>query len=104
MQLKENKTDYQISTRSKTSFSTRLTVNNKYIERNEVSLLLEVWLQEEGGWDTNTEQLCKKSYARISVLTKLSYASLCIEDLLHIYNKYIKDQSLNIAVWYFTVP
>ena len=104
MQLKENKTDYQISTRSMASFSTRLTVNNRYIERNEVSLLLEVWPQEDGGWDTNTEQLCKKAYVRISMLTKLRYASFSIEDLLHIYNKYIKDQSLNIAVWYFTVP
>ena len=92
MQLKESKTDYQIFTRSKTSFSTRLTVNNKYIERKEVSLLLGVWLQEDGGWDTNTEQLCKKAYARISMLTKLRYAGVSIEDLLHIYKQYIRTK------------
>ena len=34
------------------------------IERKEVSKLLGAWFQEDGGWQTNTTQLCKKAYMR----------------------------------------
>ena len=52
--------------------------------------MLGVWLQEDGGWQTNTTQLCKKAYIRMNMLTKLRYAGLCIEELLHIYKQYIR--------------
>ena len=50
MLLRETKTDYQVFTRVQKIFATRFTVNGKFIERKEVSKLLGLWLQEDGGW------------------------------------------------------
>ena len=61
MQLRESKTDYLVFTRAQSRFVTRFTVDNKFIEGKEVSKLLGVWLQEDGGWQTNTTELCKKT-------------------------------------------
>ena len=92
MQLKESKTDYLVLTRARDIFATRFTVNDKYIERKEVSKLLGVWLQEDGSYETNTQQLCKQGYARISMLTKLKYAGVSREDLLHLYKQFIRSK------------
>jgi hypothetical protein len=90
MLLRESKTDYLVFTRVQDRFATRFSVNNKFIERKEVTKLLGVWLQEDGGWQTNTEQLCKKAYARMNMLTKLRYAGVGTEDLIYIYKQYIR--------------
>ena len=92
MQLKESKTDSLVFTRARDRYSTSFTVNDKYIERKEVSKLLGVWLQEDGSYETNTQQLCKQGYARISMLTKLKYAGVSREDLLHLYKQFIRSK------------
>ena len=71
---------------------TKLTLNNKYIERKEISLLLGVWLQEDGSWETNTVAVCKKAYSRVGMLTKLCYAGACTEDLIYIYKQFIRSK------------
>ena len=58
MKLKESKTDYTVFTRTRERFATRLTLNGKLIQRKDVSILLGVWLQEDGGWEANTKALC----------------------------------------------
>ena len=58
--------------------------------KKEYIKLLGVWLQPDCGWEKNTQELCKKAYARISMLTKLKYAGVCIEDLIHMYKQYIR--------------
>ena len=90
MLLRESKTDYQVFTGVQNRFSTRFTVNGKFIERKNVSKLLGLWLQEDGGWPTNTTQMCKKAYIRMNMLTKLRYSGLCIEELVHIYKQHIR--------------
>ena len=92
MKLKESKTDYQVFTRARDRFATRFTVNGKYIERKDVSKLLGVWLQEDGGFETNTQQLCRQGYARLSMLTKLKYAGVSKEDLLHLYKQFVRSR------------
>ena len=92
MKLKESKTDYLFFTRSTVDFMTKLTLNNKYIERKEISLLLGVWLQEDGSWETNTVALCKKAYSRVGMPTKLRYARACTEDLIYIYKQFIRSK------------
>ena len=52
--------------------------------------LLGVWLQEDMGWNENTKQICKKAFSRISILSKLKYVGIEIEDLLHIYTLFIR--------------
>ena len=90
MRLNEAKTNYTFFTRSREKFCTRLTVNGKVIEKKEYIKLLGVWLQPDCGWEKNTQELCKKAYARMSMLTKLKYAGVGIEDLIHIYKQYIR--------------
>ena len=71
--------------RARDRFATWFSVNNKLIERKKVQKLLGVWLQEDRGWQTNTEQFCKKAYARLNMLTKLRYSGVCTEELNYIY-------------------
>ena len=91
MRLNENKTKYVIFTRAKQDFSTRLSLNGQFIERQEHIKLLGVWLQQDGGWSKNTEEVCKNAYARMSLLTKLKYAGVSTEDLIHAYEMYIRS-------------
>ena len=51
-----------------------------------------MWLQEDGGWGTNTKEICKSAYARVSLLTKLKYAGTCVEDLVLVYKIYIRSR------------
>ena len=90
MKLKESKTNYIIFTQSKQDFATRVTVNNKLIERQPYVKLLGVWLQEDGGWGKQIKESCKKAYMRMSFLTKLRYAGVSREELLHNYKQFIR--------------
>ena len=53
--------------------------------------VLGIWLQEDLGWDKNTKEICKKAYARVSVLSKLKYAGISTEDLITIYILFIRS-------------
>ena len=91
MLLNENKSNYIIFTRSKENFSTRLFLNESPLERVTVTKMLGVWLQEDLGWEENTKQICRKAYARVSLLTKLKYIGISTEDLLTIYILFIRS-------------
>ena len=91
MLLNEEKSNYIIFSRSKQNFCTRLELNNSNLERVSVTRILGIWLQEDLGWAENTKQICKKAYSRLSVLNKLKYAGICIEDLLAIYTLFIRS-------------
>ena len=92
MKLNEKKTNYMIFSRQKKSFSTRLTINGNLLERKSSIKILGVWLQEDGGWQTNVDQMCKSAFARISMLTKLSYAGVSRSDLVHLYKMFIRSK------------
>ena len=89
MLVNEKKSNYIIFTRSKEEFSTRLSMNNVPLERLSVTKVLGVWLQEDMGWNENTKQICKKSYSRMSILSKLKYTGICTDDLITIYMLFI---------------
>ena len=90
MRLNESKTTYLVFTRAREQFSTRLTLNQKVIERQSAVKLLGVWLQEDGGWSKNTREMCKKAYARMSMLTKLKYGGADIEELIHMFKQFVR--------------
>ena len=74
MKLNPQKCSYMQFSRSKEEFVTRLTVNNNKIDQKHVSKILGCWVDEDAGkWETNTKELCKSAYSRISMLTKLKY-------------------------------
>ena len=80
-----------IFTRSHTDFTTRLMINNKNIEQLSAVRLLGVWISNDLSWQLNCEQLCKKAYSRLSLLTKLKYVGTKREDLLDIYKLCIRS-------------
>jgi hypothetical protein len=104
MKLNEQKTNYIVFSRSETEFATRLTLNNKTIDRIEEIKLVGVWLTTWLDWDKNTRELCKKAYARMTMLTKLKYVGVCTEDLLNIYILYIRSLlEYCSVVWHSTL-
>jgi hypothetical protein len=92
MKLNEDKTNYLVFTRARQPFATRLTVNGKWLERKEFVKICGVWLQEDVGWEKNTQEICKKAYARLGMLTKLKYAGVSTEDLVELYKLFIRSR------------
>ena len=66
-------------------------MNGKYIERQKYVNLLGVWLQEDRGWQKQIDETCKKAYRRMSFLTKLRYAGVNREDLIHNYKQFVRS-------------
>ena len=102
MMLNESKCSYTIFTRSKSEFSTRLTLNNVTLQRKSVVRILGLWLQDNLKWDYNTKQICIKAYCRMHVLNKLKYAGIKESDLLTIYKLFIRSVCEYCSVVYHT--
>ena len=77
--------------RSETEFATRLTLNGQTLDRIEEVKLVSVWLTTWLDWEKNTAVMCRKAYARVTMLTKLKYAGVKIEDLVDSYSLYIRN-------------
>ena len=77
--------------RSKDSFTTRLKLNNKTIDRLNSIKLLGLWITEDLTWNLNTQIMCKKAYMRMSMLGKLKYVGIPKDDLILIYKLFIRS-------------
>ena len=91
MKLNEAKSNYMIFSRSKESFATRLKVNNINLDRLSVTKLLGVWITEDMSWSRNSQEICKKAYSRLSMITKLKYVGVSKDDLIDIYVLFIRS-------------
>ena len=91
MKLNEAKCKFMIFTRTKENFTTRLSVNNQSLERISVMQLLGVWISEDLSWDKNCQEICRKAYSRLSMITKLKYLGVSTKDLLDIYILFIRS-------------
>ena len=91
MKLNEDKCNYMIFSRAKEDFVTRLTVNNTKLDQVHVSKILGVWVSQDLSWDKNTTEMCKRAYSRVSMLTKLKYVGVPIEDLIEIFVLFIRS-------------
>lgn len=104
MQLNGLKSSYMIFSRSSTEFATRLTLNNNTLDRIEAIKLVGVWVTTFLDWDKNTRELCKKAYARMTLLTKLKYVGTSTEDLLDVYKLFIRSiLEYCCVVWHSTL-
>ena len=80
-------------------FATRLAINGQTIEQKEACKVLGVWIsQDAGDWERNTKKICKSAYSRVSMLTKLKYVGVKIQDLLEIYCLFIRSRAEYCAV------
>ena len=91
MKLNEEKSNYMVFSRSETEVATRLALNGNTLERIEEVKLVGVWITTWLDWEKNTKEICKKAYARITMLTKLKYAGVPNEDLITVYILYIRS-------------
>ena len=91
MELNTDKTNYMGFSRSETEFATRFTLNGQTLDRIEEVKLVGVWLTTWLDWEKNTAVMCRKAYARVTMLTKLKYAGVKTEDLIDIYSLYIRS-------------
>jgi hypothetical protein len=91
MRLNEAKSNYMIFSRSKLDFKTRLFLNGTKLEQINVTKLLGIWISEDLSWSKNTKEICIKSYSRLSMLTKLKYVGVAVDDLINIYILFIRS-------------
>ena len=91
MRINPTKCNYMVFSRSKENVATRLAVNDKILERKNMTKILGVWIDEDLNWSRNVKEICVKSFSRMSMITKLKYVGVKIEDLLDIYVKYIRS-------------
>ena len=91
MKLNEAKCKYMIFSRSKARFATRLTINNRNLEKINLMKILGIWISEDLSWSRNCQEICQKAYSRLSMITKLKYVGVCLEDLLDIYILFIRS-------------
>ena len=98
MKLNEAKSNFMIFSRSKENFATRLLLNQVNLERISVTKLLGVWIEEDMSWSRNCQEICKKAFSRLSMITKLKYVGVSREDLLDIYVLFIRSVTEYCAV------
>ena len=91
MKLNAQKSSYMIFSRSKIEFATRLHMNNIKLEQKNSMKLLGVQISEDLDWSENTKELCKKTYSRMAILSRLKYVGTTTEDLLDIYVLFIRS-------------
>ena len=54
--------------------------------------ILRVWISEDArDWSVNTSENCKHAYGRLSMLSKLKYAGISVEDLVETYCLFVKS-------------
>ena len=80
-----------IISKSQEKFATRLTLNEKFLERTHTMKHLGVWLTDDLTWDRHISEICKKAYPRVKLLSKLKYVGAPIEDLLELYFLFIRS-------------
>ena len=98
MVLNEAKCNYMIFSRSKTNIATRLKLNGQNLDKTNVSKILGLWISEDLTWSKNCQEICQKSYSRLSMITKLKYVGVTTEDLLDIYILFIRSLTEYCAV------
>ena len=104
MQINEKKSNYMLFSRSTTEVATRLKINDKVIDRLVEQKVLGVWITNWLDWQKNTDEIVKKSFARLSLITKLKYVGTSISDLIDVYVLFIRSLlEYCSTVWHSTL-
>ena len=91
MAINEEKSNYMIFSRNREMFSSRLTINNSKLDQVKIAKLLGVWISEDSSWARNCQEICKKAFPRINILSKLKYAGMNRSDLLNMYIMHVRS-------------
>ena len=91
MVLNEKKSKYILFNRAQADFNTRLTLNNINLEQVREARVLGVVLTDDLKFERNTQDICKRAFARISMITKLKYVGVPIPDLINIFSLFVRS-------------
>ena len=104
MKLNEGKSSYMLFSRIQQEFKTSLSLNNVKLDQLEEVRLLGVIITDNLKWDANTSDICKRAFARVSMITKLKYVGVCKEDLLEVYCLFVRSLlEYCSVVWHSTL-
>ena len=98
--MNAKKCEYMIFSRSEQDFATRLTVNGTKLDRVKVTKILGVHISDDLSWSKNCTEICKQAYSRLSMLTRLKYVGVPIEDLITVYVLFIRSVTEYCSVVY----
>ena len=97
MCVQQSQTILYKNTRIKENLATILSLDNAHIDRKTSTKILGVWIEADPScWAKNTKELIKRTYASMSMFTKLKFAGLSRTNLINIYC-FLCDHLLNIA-------
>ena len=102
MKINENKTKVMIfNTRRKYDGRPKLAVEGEgYLEVVEVFKLLGVMVRSDLKWSDNSEYICKKAYARLWMLRRLSNLGATKGEMVDVYQKQVRSVlEMAVPVW-----
>ena len=101
MKINEEKCKYMVvNFTKKYQFSTRLSVGKSQLEEVSECKLLGLTLTNDLSFDKNTQNLIKNAFTRMIMLQKLVVFNIPLEDLLNIYQLYIRSVAeQSCVVW-----
>ena len=76
----------------------RLCINNQPLEQVSEKKLLGVLINDSLTWDSNTTQIVRNAYKRMTILHRLSSFGLPTDEMINIYILYIRSVVENCAV------
>ena len=85
------KSKYMILNYCQDQFQTRLNINNIQISQVKETRLLGCIIRDDLKWVSNTNDLIKRAYARMTILRKLVQFEVPKCDLVHIYTLFIRS-------------
>ena len=91
MVLNESKSKYIVFNRAQADFNTRLTMNDTKLDQVHEVRLLGVLLTDNLRFEKNTQDICKRAFARISMITKLKYVGVPVHDLIEVYTLFVRS-------------
>ena len=91
MVLNDTKSRYKVFNRAQADLNTRLVMNNVKLDQVHEARLLGVLLTDDLKFDKNTQDICKRAFARISLITKLKFVGVQRHDLVDIYKLFIRS-------------
>ena len=91
MRINISKTNYMLFTRSRTDFATRFNVDGVKIDQLTEAKICGLWITDDLKWEKNSREITRGAFARVSMLTKLKYVGVCVEDLINVYILFIRS-------------
>jgi hypothetical protein len=105
MKLNEKKSNLMIFNFTRNyQFSTRVYLNNSLVDIIDQTTLLGTVVSTDMSWHSNTQYITQRGYQRMTMLRKLYEFDIPKEDLVMIYNMYIRSVlEYNSNVWFSSI-